>query len=526
MDGREDSRLLRDVGDDFDSIISDLDPQTPPAPDLRGSEKVSKVNTEEREYKKSLKARESALTGVDDLLISRGVRLILFLPIIVVILFGLAQSYRGGDPSWWSGSVKGLFFDLSLSKAIYFLSLVIMVADLVLLFVLHYLLWVTQRIFQIETDQITSAGVTFRSVHGYSEMKAVIDGASSQLNLTTTLMVIATLLLGVALNFSTETQGVPVLIALSTGALLSGHSVYLVSNRPRFNTIEPWGLLEAFSPPIHPALLDKPFSDVIRAHVDPLLTVRVSKYVSSFSNDLRKGTSLSELQEHLLQMLHMLRSGIIDEEDFHTSLESVLDSKTVEQIINHPEMGEETLDRLLLHARTRCAPFFRLNDRLRMHLTKTDFSGVWFDVDMENLTLGEANLFAFILNQTDESQDLILRVQTPDFRPNECVYRLRAEPLGSTSLDGKRGFERLAESVLSSRIIWQSLIPSSMGETTVTVRLEDSSGNLISGRVLTAQVRSDLFTRLRMTTGAVFMFGAVLAVASPLLPFVASLLGL
>ena len=71
MDGREDSRLLRDVGDEFDSIISDLDPQTPPAPDLRGSEKVSKVNTEEREYKKSLKARESALTGVDDLLISR-----------------------------------------------------------------------------------------------------------------------------------------------------------------------------------------------------------------------------------------------------------------------------------------------------------------------------------------------------------------------------------------------------------------------------------------------------------------------
>jgi hypothetical protein len=65
-----------------------------------------------------------------------------------------------------------------------------------------------------------------------------------------------------------------------------------------------------------------------------------------------------------------------------------------------------------------------------------------------------------------------------------------------------------------------------MGEATVTVRLEDSSGNLISGKVLTAQVRSDLFTRLRMTTGALFMFGAVLAVLSPLVPFIASLLGL
>ena len=65
-----------------------------------------------------------------------------------------------------------------------------------------------------------------------------------------------------------------------------------------------------------------------------------------------------------------------------------------------------------------------------------------------------------------------------------------------------------------------------MGESTVTVRLEDSSGNLISGKVLTAQVRSDLFTRLRMTTGALFMIGAALAVISPILPFAARILGL
>ena len=64
-----------------------------------------------------------------------------------------------------------------------------------------------------------------------------------------------------------------------------------------------------------------------------------------------------------------------------------------------------------------------------------------------------------------------------------------------------------------------------MGDATVTVRLEDSSGNLISGKVLTSQVRSDLFTRLRMTTGAVFMFGAALAVISPI-PFAARLFGL
>tara|TARA_Y100000590_G_scaffold450823_1_gene591157 strand:+ start:294 stop:1313 length:1020 start_codon:yes stop_codon:yes gene_type:complete len=339
-------------------------------------------------------------------------------------------------------------------------------------------------------------------------------------------MVVATLLLSLALNFSIDTQGVPVLIALSTGALLSGHSIYMVSDRPRFNTVHPWGLLDAFSPPIHPALLNKPFTDVIRAHVDPLLAVRVSKYVSSFNSDLRRGISLSDLQEYILQMLHMLRSGIIDDEEFQSALESVVDENTIGQIINHPELGEETLERLLSHARNRCAPFFRLNDRLRMHITSSSNSGIWFDVDMENLTLGQANLFAFVLNQTDQVQDLVIRVQTPDFRPNECVYRLKVNPHDGTSLDGMPLYHRLSESVLESGIIWQTLIPSSMGDATVTVRLEDSSGNLISGKVLTAQVRSDLFTRLRMTTGAVFMIGAALAIVSPLLPFVANLLGL
>ena len=514
-----------DVESEMESMLAALEigGDSEKRPPLKNSEETdpSLLN-----YKRSLKSREAALTSVDDLLISGGARLILLLPIIVVILFGFAQSFRDTEPEWWSGSVSGLFLDLSISKAIYLLALVIMVADLVLLFVLHNLMWLTRRIFKLESDEITSSGVTFRSAHGYTEMKAVIDGSTNQLNLTSSLMVVATLLLSLALNFSIDTQGVPVLIALSTGALLSGHSIYMVSDRPRFNTVHPWGLLDAFSPPIHPALLNKPFTDVIRAHVDPLLAVRVSKYVSSFNSDLRRGTSLSDLQEYILQMLHMLRSGIIDDEEFQSALESVVDENTIGQIINHPELGEETLERLLSHARNRCAPFFRLNDRLRMHINSSSNSGIWFAVDMENLTLGQANLFAFVLNQTDQVQDLVIRVQTPDFRPNECVYRLKVNPHDGTSLDGMPLYHRLSESVLESGIIWQTLIPSSMGDATVTVRLEDSSGNLISGKVLTAQVRSDLFTRLRMTTGAVFMIGAALAIVSPLLPFVANLLGL
>ena len=525
MSTSEDSRNLLGLEKEIDSMISALETETPAAPDIKGIVKAE-TKPEGSSIKSTLKVREAILTGVDDLLISRGARLILFLPIVVVLLFGLAQSYRSSEPDWWQGGVQELFFDFTFSKSIYLLALVLMVADLLLLFVLHYLLWTTKRIFQIETEEIVSTGITFRSSHGYSEMRAVIDGAANQLNLTTTLMIFSTGLLGLALIYRSDTDGIPVLIALSTGALLSGHSIYMVSNRPRFNTVEPWGLLEAFSPPVHPALLNMPFTDVIRSHVDPMLAVRFSKYVSSFNADLQKGVKLSDLQEYLLQVLDMFRSGLIEEEEFHQALGKLVDSRTIDQIINHPELGEETLDRLLMHARDRCAPFFRLNDRMRMHLSSQANNGIWFDVDMENLTLGQANLFAYVLNQTDESQDLILRVQTPDFRPNECEYRLRAEPHSNDSLSGISTYERMSSSISKSRIIWQTLIPSSMGDATVTVRLEDSSGNLISGKVLTSQVRSDLFTRLRMTTGAVFMFGAALAIISPILPFAARLLGL
>jgi len=525
MSSNEQSSNSHSPESELESMVATLHTETPPAPEINGMVKEEDkvvINN----IKEILKSREAILTGIDDILISRGARLILFLPIVVVLLFGLAQSYRGSVPDWWEGGVQELFFDLSFSISVYLLALALMVTDLVLLFVLHYLLWTTKRIFQIETDEIVATGITFRSSHGYSEMRAVIDGASNQLNLTTTLMIFSTGLLGLALFFQSDTQGIPVLIALSTGTLLSGHSVYMVSNRPRFNTVEPWGLLAAFSPPMHPALLDKPFTDVIRSHVDPLLAVRFSKYVSSFSDNLKNSVKLSELQEYLLQVLDLFRSGLIEEEDFHQALGELVDTATIDQIINHPELGEETLDRLLMHARDRCAPFFRLNDRMRMHLSSNTNDKIWFDVDMENLTLGQANLFAFVLNETGETQDLILRVQTPDFRPNECVYRLKAEPHMDDSFSGKTTYERVSSSLASSRIVWQTLIPSSMGDATVTVRLEDSSGNLISGKVLTSQVRSDLFTRLRMTTGAVFMFGAGLAIISPILPFIARLLGL
>jgi hypothetical protein len=132
-----------------------------------------------------------------------------------------------------------------------------------------------------------------------------------------------------------------------------------------------------------------------------------------------------------------------------------------------------------------------------------------------------------VLNEGDEPRDVVLKVQTPDFRPHECVYRLRIEPFfGDSDHIATDISSSLPLIISATSIVWQSLLPSTMGEATLTVRLEDDAGNLISGRVLTVQVRSDLLTRIRMTLGGLFMVGAAIVVLSPMLPFLLNLLGL
>ena len=49
----------------------------------------------------SLRSQERTLLRIDRLLISGGIRFVLFLPLIVVVNFGLAHSYRNTTPQWW-----------------------------------------------------------------------------------------------------------------------------------------------------------------------------------------------------------------------------------------------------------------------------------------------------------------------------------------------------------------------------------------------------------------------------------------
>jgi hypothetical protein len=473
---------------------------------------------------------ERNLVKLDRLFISRGLRFVLIIPILVIILYGLAETFTGSEPDWWVNHVLPFLpFSMTIEVGFYYIAFFFIIADLGLLGLLLMLLSLTRKIFGIQSQELTTTGLTFKSAHGYAEMKETIEGSFRQVIASTFLMFLSGVFLIFSLLFSDLVSGNSVLLSFSTGFLLSGHGVYMVSNRSRFNTCETWGMLESFSPPIHPALLKRPFSDVISAHVDPLLSVRISEYLRSIQHSVKEGNNISDLQEKLLHLLHLRRAGYLDDDDFRPEyLQDWLPEHIIDELFRHPELGEETWDRLIVRAKDKCASFFRLHDRLRMKLDTGINQDIWFDVDMENLVVGQANLFAYVLNYGDEPIDLILKIQTPDFRPSGCTYKLRVDSCKDVLNDNVNlsSVQKLPLVMKSTKIILQSLLPEETGEATVTVRLEDENGNLISGRVLTVQNRSDLFTRLRISIGAIFLVGAGIAILSPILPFFASLIGL
>ena len=516
--------------DDLDFLSIEDHYEIPSAPEFNNvNQSFDDTNSYDQKAIDRLQEYERNLVKLDRLFISRGARFILVMPILVIILYGFAESFTGSEPDWWVNHVLPVIpFDITIEIGLYYLAFFFIVADLGLLSLLLLLLSVTRRIFNIQSNYLTKTGLTFKSAHGYAEMKETIEGSFRQVLATTFLMFLSGIFLISSLQFSDFDSGNSVLLSFSTGFLLCGHGVHMVSDRSRFNTCETWGMLDSFSPPIHPALLKRPFSDVISAHVDPLLSVRISEYLRSIQGSVNEGNNVSELQEKLLHLLHLRRAGYLDEEDFRSELGIMMPLEIIDELFRHPELGEETWDRLIIRAKDRCASFFRLHDRLRMKIDTGINQEIWFDVDMENLVVGQANLFAYVLNNGSEPVNLILKIQTPDFRPSECVYRLRVNSSKNLfdEIENESFVQKLPLIIKSTEIIWQSLLPEETGEATVTVRLEDEDGNLLSGRVLTVQNRADLFTRLRVSIGAIFLVGAGIAIISPILPLFTSLLGL
>jgi hypothetical protein len=122
----------------------------------------------------------------------------------------------------------------------------------------------------------------------------------------------------------------------------------------------------------------------------------------------------------------------------------------------------------------------------------------------------------------------VFRVQSPDFRPHEIAMRYELQPgkevwWSSESLPiAVEGNEdvlgKMTGLLKDGTMAWQTLLPERFGDATVSVRLEEPSGDLLIGRQINVNVRNEFRTRLRRSISVtsqllgslIIGFGAVL----------------
>ena len=177
-----------DEVDDFESLY-DEGSVVPSAPTFNTKRENINHKNHDLENIERLQEYERNLVRLDRLFISRGARFVLIIPILVIILYGFAESFTGSEPDWWVNHVLPVIpFEITIEVGLYYLAFFFIVADLGLLGLLLLLLSLTRRIFNLQSDYLTKTGLTFKSAHGYAEMKETIEGSFRQVIATTFLM--------------------------------------------------------------------------------------------------------------------------------------------------------------------------------------------------------------------------------------------------------------------------------------------------------------------------------------------------
>ena len=143
-----------------------------------------------------------------------------------------------------------------------------------------------------------------------------------------------------------------------------------------------------------------------------------------------------------------------------------------------------------------------------------------FEVDMENVVTDKANLFTLFHNLSNKTRTVVFRVQTPNFEPRDLALTYRLEPgekywWSSEALPlAAEGDEdvlgKMSGLLKDSTVSWQTLIPTSAGDATVSVRLEETNGELLLGRQINVRVRAEFRQWLRSTSTYVsYLFGGL-----------------
>ena len=507
-------------------------------PDDEGPD-ISEIEMTEKRMEK-LRIRERNLLRLDRLFLSSGINLSLSLPFFALVLQLVSRRFAEGSPDWWVSSVESGFSYATLSMVSGLLATVILLAWMASLFVVRSLHITSRNVFLSEGKLLRLRGRPFESLHGFEAINDVTRMAVTRVSfilLVVTFAAIAQFIATIEGGLSPEGG---VLVGFAIGGNFAAIGLDLLRGGKQHNTVEQWGLLDAYEPPLHPSCPNRVFSEILTTWMDPVLRARFDTHIQSLRDGLQPGKDIHSAIEHLLHMRYLEARGELTNRQVRLSMESYFRVDRVPELFDNEFFDEETWSNLLRHIRSKCSPFFRLLSRLQHDLSDDIDSirsdSLHFDVDMQNVVSGAGHLFAYLHNSGEKTRTIVVKIQTPDFQPHESIFTLSVEsskalsdvgaklPLRSNTTDDVH--DVMAKMMDHGSMIWQTLLPQHDGESTVTVRLEDTDGNMLGGKVLAVQVRPKLQERVRRQAGLFAIVGGMFAILYRVIPWVASMAAL
>ena len=507
-------------------------------PDQGGTDFSEIEGTEQR--MKKLRTRERNLLRLDRLFLSSGINLSLTLPFFALALQLISRRFAEESPDWWVSSVESSMSDATLSMVSGLLATVILLAWMASLFVVRSLHITTRSVFLSEGKLLRLRGRPFESLHGFEAINDVTRVSITRVSFILLVVIIAAFSQLVATIEGGLTPEGGVLVGFAIGGTFVAIGLDLLRGGKQHNTVEQWGLLDAYDPPLHPSCPDRVFSEILTTWMDPVLRARFDTHIQSLRDGLQPGKDIHSAIEHLLHMRYLEARGELTNRQVRLSMETYFRVDRVAELFDNEFFDEETWSNLFRHIRSKCSPFFRLLSRLQHDLSE-DLDTIrsdklHFDIDMQNVVSGAGHLFAYLHNSGDQNQTIVVKIQTPDFQPHESIFTLSLEsskalkevenklPLRSNTTDDVH--DVMAKMMDHGAMIWQTLLPQHDGESTVTVRLEDTDGNMLGGKVLAVQVRPRLQERVRRQAGLAAIVGGIFAIFYRVIPWVASMAAL
>jgi len=476
-----------------------------------------------------LRSREEKFHGIDSQFLTEGLRLVLLLPSFALLSFFGAWAYKGQSPSWWLDNIEPTVgFDLSTAFAL--ISTTILFGFCGGLYLHRYRVKLTRVVFRSEVDKAAESHRPVTSMHGFASVDGLISRTMASHTTALGMAITATIIsLVVAYLDSDSDIGERGLLA-SASLVTMAIGQHLSTKNRKFNMVTDDGLLSAYTPPIHPSTLDMAYNEMLRNLMDPLLRSKFDDFLHDFDSLTRKGIDREYGREKFLMLMHRRFKGGIDRNTTSIELSEILTDKGVKSILEHEIFKEELWDSLFAISSKNNPAFYRLIERLEQDLSigkKTDMDGLLFDVDLENVVTEKANLFCYIHNLSKETRQVVLRVHSPDFRPHDLALRYNLEPgekswwseevvpVSSKGDDDIIG--RMSGLLRDGTIAWQTLLPERTGEASVSVRLENTIGDLLVGRQINVRVQPEFFSWLRNTSsitsylvGGIGLVGAVI----------------